>query len=386
MIRPFTRLQPGFSLAFCRRQHSTIKMKHHLMIGTWTPPGAIFTVQFDDEKLTLELVKRTEIPTDQPTSWMAFDHARKNIYGAGMKKWGSYAVRSPTEIEHQASLEMGGHPQAKDANTRTRAIFVLAAKGPPYAVYGNPFYDHAGFLNVHSTTSTGALDANIQNAPLDDNSAIHGMVFDASETYLYSADMWANKIWCHRKDAVGKLELVGSVTAPDARDHPRWVEIAPSGDFLYVLMEAGNRLSVYRIDPTTHMPSYTGKSFPLIPPKMDTFFPKMFRSDVVFTSQSGEYLFATARSNSPKLTGYIAAFKLGAKGEIEKQICLNPTPTSGGHSNAVSPCPWTDEWLALCDDEQGWVEMYRWDGEFLARVAHLDIKEPGFGMNAIWYD
>lgn len=46
---------------------------HHLMIGTWTPPGAIFTVAFDDEKLTLELVKRTEIPHDEPISWMTFD-------------------------------------------------------------------------------------------------------------------------------------------------------------------------------------------------------------------------------------------------------------------------------------------------------------------------
>lgn len=85
---------------------------------------------------------------------------------------------------------------------------------------------------------------------------------------------------------------------------------------------------------------------------MDTFHPKMYRSDVVFPSQSGRYLFATARSNSPKLTGYIATFKLAPSGAIERQICLNPTPTSGGHSNAVSPCPWSDEWLALTDDEQ----------------------------------
>ncbi len=46
---------------------------HHLVIGTWTPPGAIFTVQFDDEALELKLVKRTEIPHDEPISWMAFD-------------------------------------------------------------------------------------------------------------------------------------------------------------------------------------------------------------------------------------------------------------------------------------------------------------------------
>ncbi len=48
-------------------------MKHHLMVGTWTPPGAIFTVEFDDEAWTLKLVKRTSIPQDEPISWMTFD-------------------------------------------------------------------------------------------------------------------------------------------------------------------------------------------------------------------------------------------------------------------------------------------------------------------------
>jgi carboxy-cis,cis-muconate cyclase len=47
-------------------------MKHHLMVGTWTPPGAIFTFEFDDKSLDLTLVKRTEIPYDEPISWMTF--------------------------------------------------------------------------------------------------------------------------------------------------------------------------------------------------------------------------------------------------------------------------------------------------------------------------
>jgi hypothetical protein len=46
--------------------------KHHLMVGTWTPPGAIFTFEFDDESLELKLVKRTEIPKEEPISWMTF--------------------------------------------------------------------------------------------------------------------------------------------------------------------------------------------------------------------------------------------------------------------------------------------------------------------------
>ncbi|KAL1885947.1 hypothetical protein Plec18167_001448 [Paecilomyces lecythidis] len=111
-----------------------------------------------------------------------------------------------------------------------------------------------------------------------------------------------------------------------------------------------------------------------------------YRADVVFTTQSGKYLFATSRGNSFDITGYISAFKLGPAGNIERQLFINPTPNSGGHSNAVSPCDWSDEWLALTDDQDGFVEIYRFRDEYLARVARVDIPEKGFGMNAIWYD
>lgn len=88
---------------------------------------------------------------------------------------------------------------ANNSDTRTRAIFLLAARKPPHAVYANPFYEHAGFLNVFNVDEAGTLVENVQNTPLDETSAIHGMVFDPQEEYLYSADMWRDKIWCHRK-------------------------------------------------------------------------------------------------------------------------------------------------------------------------------------------
>lgn len=52
-------------------------MKHHLMVGTWTPPGRIYTLQFDDEELSLALVKKTEIPEAEPISWMTFNVSSK---------------------------------------------------------------------------------------------------------------------------------------------------------------------------------------------------------------------------------------------------------------------------------------------------------------------
>lgn len=76
---------------------TTVKMPlHHLMIGTWTPPGAIFTVAFDDEKLTLELIKKTEIPQDEPISWMTFDVSR------GWQNKGIMRLRQPSQANSHA--------------------------------------------------------------------------------------------------------------------------------------------------------------------------------------------------------------------------------------------------------------------------------------------
>lgn len=212
------------------------------------------------------------------------------------------------------------------------------------------------------------------------------MVFDPSETYLYSADLKANKLWVHRKRDPSRpeLDLVGAVDCDDPRDHPRWVAIHPSGSYLYALMEKGNRVCEYLIDPASHLPVYTHRHWPLIPPGIPDRWTQ-YRADVCALSFSGRYMFASTRANSFDLTGYISAFKLADNGSVERQICLNPTPTSGGHSNAVAPCDWSDEWVAITDDQEGWLEIYRWQDEFLARVARVRVQEPGFGMNAIWY-
>ena len=302
-----------------------------------------------------------------------------------MKTWSSYSVNSPTSIERSASQPLTGHPLAASGLTNTRAIFVLAAKKPPYAVYGNPFYDYAGYGNIYSTTSDGGLDKNIQNYPYDDDSGIHGMVFDPNEDYLYSADLRANKLWTHRKLADGKVVLVESQLMPDPLDHPRWVEMSQSGKFIHVVMEASNWLAEYKIDPESHIPEDTGRRFPLIPDGVRDNL-KNYRADVVVKSQSGKYLFATTRSNTLSIPGYISAYKLDEDGAIERQISLQETRSSGGHSNAVSPCPWSDEWIALTDDTVGFIEIWKWENEELSCAVRCEVHEPGFGMNAIWYD
>jgi carboxy-cis,cis-muconate cyclase len=370
-----------------RKLGAKLTMPHHLLVGTWTRPGAIFSFSFDAGSRELQLIHRTAIDHDEPISWMTLNHTRKHLYGASMKTWTSYDIASPTSITRSASHQLTGHPKAASSDTNTRAIFVLAAQKPPYAVYGNPFYDFAGFGNVYSVSPTGTLEQNIQNYPYDENTGIHGMVFDPTETYLYSADLRANKLWTHQKDPdTGTLTLVDSQTAPEPGDHPRWVEMAPSGKYCYLLMEAGNWLAEYSIDTATAKPSYTGRRFPLLPENVRAENPKNYRGDVVVRSCTGRYLFATTRSNTVGVPGWISAYRLTEEGAIESQLCLQATSSSGGHSNAVSPCPWSEEWVALTDDTVGFIEMYRWENEKLSIAARCEVHEPGFGMNAVWLD
>lgn len=261
----------------------------------------------------------------------------------------------------------------------------------PHGVYCNPFYTNAGHGSVYTPDpSTGALAANVQNYPYQPDTGIHGMVLNpADERYLYSADLSANKIWVHRRPSASSpsVELVGSVDAPDPSDHPRWVAIHPSGSHLYVLMEKGNRVCEYTVDAETRMPAYTGRHFPLAPPGTVAADGGHFRGDVAALSFSGKYLFASTRGSTFAVKGYVTALRISDEdGSIEKQVLLEATPTSGGHSNAVSPADWTDEWLAITDDEEGYLEIYRWKDEKLELAAKTQVQEPGFGMNAIWYD
>lgn len=53
-------------------------------------------------------------------------HARNNIYGAGMKKWGSYTVSSPVEIKHHASIQMGGHRTTLVAPASRNLLYLTA--------------------------------------------------------------------------------------------------------------------------------------------------------------------------------------------------------------------------------------------------------------------
>jgi carboxy-cis,cis-muconate cyclase len=112
-------------------------------------------------------------------------------------------------------------------------------------------------------------------------------------------------------------------------------------------------------------------------------------------SPSERYLWATARakSNSTDL-GYINGFLLSQSGEVVKKMFMAPTTTVGGIANAIKPAPWSDEFAAMTDYPNGYVQMWKMQGkrqtehgveyERAEVVAQADIGDGGCCANVIW--
>lgn len=128
----------------------------------------------------------------------------------------------------------------------------------------------------------------------------------------------------------------------------------------------------------------------LLADKVKGYNASLYWADEVAFSFSGSYLWATNRGHQTGLKGYISAFSLSSSGQIEEQLFLDETTTSGGAANSVAPSHFSDEWVALTDSEVGAVEIWRLkagtngtDASVIARVA---IEDEGCCANAIWYD
>jgi carboxy-cis,cis-muconate cyclase len=74
---------------------------------------------------------------------------------------------------------------------------------------------------------------------------------------------------------------------------------------------------------------------------------------------------------------------------------LRVPTTGGGGTNHISPAFWSDEYAAMTDFGQGYVQIFKLDGSRDSRdgteyttarpVAKVDIADGGCCANAIWY-
>ncbi|KAI0018827.1 carboxy-cis,cis-muconate cyclase [Xylariomycetidae sp. FL0641] len=352
---------------------------HELIVGTFGT-NSLYTLEFDDELLTLELVKNTSTSTSN--SWITFNHDKSHLYGtsynADPPAFVSYTVANAT------SIRADGAAVAAGGNCTDKAIFVTAAAHPPYGVYGSFFGDDsAGCGGVLSVDAGGALAASLQNYTYFGGSAVHGTAFSPDGAFLYSADDHGNTLWTHAVDpATGALTYVANLT-PAAGAHPRHVAVHPTGAHLYVVLEGSSEVAQYVVG-ADGIPGGVATTYPL---KRGNESADAFWADEVALAPSGALLWASNRALDAGARGYVAAFALDGAGAIVKQNFLLPTTSSGGAANSVAPAPFTDRFVAVTDAEAGFVEIWELaaDAASAGVVAHLDVVDGGCCANAVWY-
>ncbi|KAL1640068.1 hypothetical protein SLS58_007335 [Diplodia intermedia] len=352
---------------------------HHLFVGTFSGNN-LYAVEFDDQALTLNLA--ANISAHAPHAWIAFSHDKRALYAVEDGGWTSYSVDNATSLTHTNTLPLSGNC------TSERSIYVVGASYPPYVVYGDPFGDCANVLSVDA--ATGALAGVAQNVSYTTGtSGVHGLALSPDGRFVYSADDSGNAVWTHSVDpTTGLLTEVESMAAPVEGANPRHAAVHPNGDYLWVVLEEANELAQYTLDKETGKPTFTNVTYPLIPEtELAANNTANYWSDDVAVAASGTFLWASSRSRDETVPGYISGYQLSSTGAIVNQLFLTNTTTSGGTANAVTPAPFSDEFVALTDTQEEFLQVWRYvNGSRAEVVARLDLQDGGCCANAVWLD
>ncbi|TQS31663.1 hypothetical protein Golomagni_08049, partial [Golovinomyces magnicellulatus] len=242
--------------------------KHELIVANFLN-GFLYTVDFDDETLTLDLAANITVPV--PSSWISFSHDKKNLYGTNYSyindqenlaippTYVSYTVTNSTSITHDKTL--AGHN-----NCNGSAIYIAAKPTEPYSVYGFDYWGTPGCGTVMSVDENGVLSELIQDFEYLPDSGVHGSAFNKDSTLLYAADTLGNKIWTQPIDQdTGKLgDAIDILEGPSDHAEPRHVSLHQSGKALYAVMEGSNEVGWYSIDHCTGKPHFE-ETYPLLP-------------------------------------------------------------------------------------------------------------------------
>jgi len=362
---------------------------HHMFVGSYSS-NAVYGVTYDDVTHSMKYVKNNT--TRQENEWLALSYDGKTLYSSGLAGWSSFPVTSATTIGYESSTT----PAVGQCSV-WQGVFILASRRAPYSVYGS-----LSCANYVSVGQNGQLNGAAGQVPYNEGAVIYGMAMDPSNQFLYSSDWKSGKIWTHKVNADGSLTVVNSVDGPSAVSAPRTIVVHPSGLAIYVVLEAWNAIALYKVDPVSKFPIYTGGTFPLLPagmlccPHSDI---KLTRSGVnageygaqsAVTSAKGSILWAAAYSRTKGKSGYMTGYKLREDGWIEKTLFQVETPTSGGRSNHISSCPSSENLLALSESDKGSVSVWKYANDTATEVANLKIGDAsgnkGCCSEAVWLD
>ncbi|KAL8383447.1 hypothetical protein RB595_010579 [Gaeumannomyces hyphopodioides] len=367
---------------------------HHMYVGNLGLPARAYSLRFDDVSHELAVVKN--ITASAPHAWISFNHDKSYLYGVSLRdpRVSSYEVRG-----NGTDLALGGTLAFDGSCAGKTSAFVQASSLPPYRVYTAAWPGPEACGAALAVGPSGAVGRNTQSWRYLTASGVHGLAFGRrgdNDELIYSADLNGDSVWTHKVDGpTGVVTELARLPVANG-SHPRHLAAHPNGTYLYVLMEAANRLTTYSLDPETGVPTAEESSYYLLP-KNITQMDKQYWSAEVMLSRSARFLWATARAwvNTTN-HGYVNGFLLDREGRVVKHMFQERTTTTGGYANAISPAPFGDEWAAMTDVPSGYVQMWRMTGraetglgiEYAGAeaVAKVDIVDGGCCANVVWYD
>ncbi|QGI70556.1 hypothetical protein CEK26_002891 [Fusarium fujikuroi] len=373
---------------------SAVAEVHHLFSGFFSG-SRIAGIEFDDEALSLSLVKNISSASDDGSKWIALDARKKNLYVGTTGSFQSYKINKDLGLTYKTNVSL-----SSDCNN---ANYITASSKSPFAVFGTPYGGGCPTVAI-SVDKSGTLQKTFANATYNTKGGVHGTALSPKNDFLYSADDMGNAVWAHSYDhESGKIEEVQYLTA-DEGSNPRHLTVHPNGKWVYVVYEEANSIAAYKRDTKTGKLEFRNETYSLLPSGRTQIlcpYPAELTVSLGFTNSSSywadevllsaptkgsspKYLLAATRSRKTGVPGYVSAFSLDAKtGGIKEQLFLQETTNSGGSANAVSPASFSEDFFAITDSGSNFIEVWKIKGKGASAVAHLNLDNGP--ANAVWY-
>ncbi|KAF4967940.1 hypothetical protein FSARC_4593 [Fusarium sarcochroum] len=351
---------------------------HHLFSGFFSG-STIAGIEFDDEALSLTLVKNISSTSDDGSKWIALDARKQNLYVGTTGYLQSYKITDDLGLTYKSNISLSS--KCNNAN------FITASTKSPFAVFGTPYGSGCPTLAI-SVDKSGTLQKTFANATYSSSGGVHGTALSPKNDFLYSADDMGNAVWVHSYDREsGKVEEVQYLAA-ETGSNPRHLTVHPSGKWVYVVYEEANSIAAYERNTKTGKLEFRNETYSLLPSGF-TNFSSYWADEVLLSTPAGgsspKYLLAATRSRKTGIPGYVSAFSLDAKtGGIKEQLFLQETTNSGGSANAVSPASFSEDFFAITDSGSNFIEVWKINKKSASVVAHLDLENGP--ANVVWYN
>ncbi|PWN54328.1 3-carboxy-cis,cis-mucoante lactonizing enzyme [Violaceomyces palustris] len=213
----------------------------------------------------------------------------------------------------------------------------------------------------------------------------------------YVADLGRNAILVYLRDPwTGLLTLLSECPSPRPGDGPRHVVPSPDGLWVFSVTEHTSFVDAFRVK-LGGVLEYV-ESVDLIPPNLDR---HDFRGDTVRLSPDARTIFATTRGMNKGVRGFVKAWEVDLAAASPSPFVAKDRPVveyrtinSGGKANAIEFAPRygrplsgggefvkergpRQDLIVLTDDEQGYVQVFSWDGIAFEETGRVRLTGKG---------